>query len=257
MSLFRSYLLRLIPVWVTGTAPSGGYETLQHLTGGVKRVLSPHLYADAGIASLQLFSRCAPGPSESFSFKVRVFLCRRSRTSRPKWTPWRAPNLRRLLLLPASCLWLEEDHLSRSPPPDCERSHPICHPEPCTPHNAPGVSSQQVTRAPTTWQRFTAGGRLLLPLGTVISPEVRHKVLFQTAAGGRSIDCWTSSFLFCGLDENPPCEFHVIKPAEEERWWPQTSHLHLQLLILRDSSGKRDGRAAAACCMYILHPCLR
>lgn len=74
MSLFLSYLLRLIPVWVTGTALSGGYETLQHLTGGVKTVLFPHLYTGAGIASLQLFSGCSRPPSVHFLQSARLSL---------------------------------------------------------------------------------------------------------------------------------------------------------------------------------------
>lgn len=190
------------------------------------------------------------------------YLCCRSQTSRPKWTPSRAPNLCRLLLLPAFCLWPEEDHLSCYPPPGCERSQShltIC-PEPCTPHNAPSVSSQQVTRAPTTQPRFMAGVRLLLPLGTVISTEAHHKVLSRAVEDITIVEQADSFlFLFCGLDrsmdENPSCEFHVIKPAEEDGWGQQTSHLHLQLFILWILSEKRDGGAAAAC-VYILHPCV-
>lgn len=66
MSLFLSYLLRLIPVWVTGTALSGGYETLQHLTGGVKTLLFPHLYTGVGTASFQLFGGCSRPSSVHF-----------------------------------------------------------------------------------------------------------------------------------------------------------------------------------------------
>lgn len=185
LSLFLSYLAWLIPVWVTGTALSRGYETFQHQTGGVK--------------TLQMFSVCSRHfePKTRFiSLKVCIYLCCRSQTSRPKWTPSRAPNLCRLLLLPASCLWLEEDHLSCYPPPGCERSQShltIC-PEPCTPHNAPSVSSQQVTRAPTTFH----GRRAASP-----PPRYRHlnrgssQSAFQSSGGHN--DCWTSRFFLVSV----------------------------------------------------------
>lgn len=90
LSLFLSYLAWLIPLWVTGTALSRGYETFQHQTGGVK--------------TLQMFSVCSrhfePKTRLFISLKVCIYLCCRSQTSRPKWTPSRAPNLCRLLLLP-------------------------------------------------------------------------------------------------------------------------------------------------------------
>lgn len=66
MSLFLSYLLRLIPVWVTGTALSRGYETLQHLTGGVKTLLtcdrSRYCFITAVHRGLQ--ARLSPLPSK-------------------------------------------------------------------------------------------------------------------------------------------------------------------------------------------------
>lgn len=188
----------------------------------------------------------APGPLQSTPFKVRVFLSvadhgPRDQSGRPE-----EPQIF------VDCCYFLLPVCDRKRSTSAVTLHqtvreaiPSAIHNPALPTTPPGVSSQQVMQPPTPPSVPSSHQR-----------SVTKCFSRRQAEDGASI-VELPHFAFRGLDENPPCEFRVIKRAEEEgpmaaALTPPPAASHSVEL-----GAARDGRAAAARCVYMLHPCVR